>query len=1689
MPHTRPTLRLPHLIIAYLLFGFVWLLLSAYLFRQLSESPRVLLQLELASASGLLVLSGALLYLLLNRRWLTTGAPATERRSPAIRGLNKRLAATLALPFLAVPCIMFTTVWLELPWLKQDTFKQLSAIAQLKSGQIESWLAERYADGQTVISDPGYRELLRSNGAGSDDSAVKSLHQRLETFRQAFRYRSIALISRDGRFMLQASMAGEPAASLYGMSLDAIVSDYAIGESSPTLHIHNTAGGAHLGIALPIPGDSQHAPSQGVLLIHIGPESFLSPYTADWPTSSGSGETLLADVSEQSVVYLTPQRRTALAAGTPTLPRETPQLQNVLAQQRGGSGTFEGSDYRGAPVLAAYHPVAGTNWHLIAKQDLRETVEPLITLTAWVGIISLIAAVLLALLLLRLWRQQEQIAHHASTDERLRSDSLIQQFFDLPFIGIAFTSPQTGEWLRFNDRLCELLGYSRDELEALDWVALTHPDDLEVGKEQYRKLLSGEVAGYSRDKRFIRKDGSVLEAFLDIKCIRDKHGEVEYLVAMIQDIGERKQFENRLERERLKARNYLDIAGALLISLDSSGRLQLVNRRACELLGRTEEELLGSNWFEQAIPERLRPEVSDVFRRLIAGETEFVEYYENPIVSCNGEERLIRWRSTLVCDTDGRPSEILSSGEDITELRNSEVRLRTLFNTIPDLIWLKDSEGIYLACNPMVERYLGVSEAEIIGKTDYDFVDRELADFFRENDRKAMTAGKPSINEEHLTFASDGFEGTFETIKTPVSDSEGKLIGVLGISRNITLRKQAIAHQEYISRLYATLSHTNQSIVRSKNAAQLYRDTCRSAVVHGGFKMVWIGTFTPASPLPEPKASYSKEQDAARFIEHALASDSPYGLGPIGSALRQKQPYWCQDLLHDPNTRPWHEAAQQAGFLAFASLPIELHGEVVATLNLYADQVGAFDQEVRRLLVEMTSDISFVLESFDRDERRREAEQRLSLVIRGTNDAPWDWDLLRHDFWYSPQWWKLLGYAAEDLQTSEALWRTLAHPDDIAMVDAMFTGLRQPGKELDSVECRFRHKSGHYIPTLIRAIASRNEQQQTTRIAGTVMDLSERKRIEQALRDQRDEYLRARRILDSHLENSPVGVIEWDPDFRIIRWSRRAEEIFGWPEQEVLHKRPDEFPLIFDDDAVQVEKVITDLVSGKAETSHIKNRNYTREGKVVHTEWFSSALRDEEGTLLSILSFVLDITEQQRAATELRQRENLLQKIFDTLPIGLWYANRQGEVVQSNPAGHMIWGGDPHVTPESYSLFKAWRKPSGEPLGAEDWALYHTIRDGITVRDELLEIETFDGQRKTILNYSSPVMDEHGEVEGAIVVNLDITERQRAIEERKLLSDALRQSAVAMVMLNPELRFEFINHAFSELFGYSQDELLGRPVSAIAPYAGTPTLFPEQVITHTRRFNTFRGEVVRSSKSGEQIPIYLTVSPLLNDAKSITGYVASFSDMRAIKESRKRLQEALTDTIIAISHTIEKRDPYTAGHQQRVAELAAAIARELQLEPARIEGIYLGSLIHDIGKIYIPSEILNRPGKLTGYEFGLIKSHPEVGHEIIKDVKFEWPIAEMVYQHHERLDGSGYPNGLKGDEICLEAKIIATADTVEAITSHRPYRPGLGLDHALAEIESQAGVQLDREIVTCCIRLFREKGFVWSSSQSELGSR
>jgi PAS domain S-box-containing protein/putative nucleotidyltransferase with HDIG domain len=317
-------------------------------------------------------------------------------------------------------------------------------------------------------------------------------------------------------------------------------------------------------------------------------------------------------------------------------------------------------------------------------------------------------------------------------------------------------------------------------------------------------------------------------------------------------------------------------------------------------------------------------------------------------------------------------------------------------------------------------------------------------------------------------------------------------------------------------------------------------------------------------------------------------------------------------------------------------------------------------------------------------------------------------------------------------------------------------------------------------------------------------------------------------------------------------------------------------------------------------------------------------------------------------------------------------------------------------------------------------------------------------------------------------------ERKRAEEvfrSQALIFDNIHDGIVMTDLDGNIIRW---NPAAEQMFGYYKDEVFQKTLGILST----------RFITGTLHGGRWTGEMDFTRKDGTQGICETTVIPLCDEHGRLNAVFGVSHDIterkqteRELQQSYHKLRETLIATVNALASTVEMRDPYTAGHQRRVTILACAIAEEMGLTEEQFDGLRLAGLIHDIGKISVPVEILNKPGRISETEFNIIKIHPQAGYTLLKEIEFPWPVARIVLQHHERLDGSGYPQGLKDGQIMLEAKILAVADVVEAMASHRPYRPALGIEAALEEIKKHGRVLYEPEVVDICERLFVEKGF------------
>ena len=587
---------------------------------------------------------------------------------------------------------------------------------------------------------------------------------------------------------------------------------------------------------------------------------------------------------------------------------------------------------------------------------------------------------------------------------------------------------------------------------------------------------------------------------------------------------------------------------------------------------------------------------------------------------------------------------------------------------------------------------LGYSHAEFLGKKLWEVGSFKDIEQSKEMFAELQTSGYVRYGDLPLRTKT-GAKIAVEFVSNTY-DCEGIKVIQCNI-RNITERKADQAKIQRHTQLYAALSQCNKAIVHCTSEEELFLQVCRAAVRFGGMKMAWVGIVDNETHLVRSATSFGDHTEYLAGLNISVAADSPFGCGPIGTAIREDQAFWCLDFLNEPVAVPWPEYTAQAGFVGLVSLPLHRNDVVIGAFTLYSGEVDSFDQSARDLLIEMAADVSFALDNFARESQRRQA---LDLLV-----------------------------------ATEEKYRGL--------VEQAITGI-----------CIIQDGKVAYVNPRAAEIISKD---------------------------------------------SAEGLIGSDP----LLWVTEA-------------------------DRGAVAENLRRLLDGGARS----------------------------------------------AALEFAGRR------------------RDGVMIQ---------------------------------IGANAARATHEGRPAI------------------------------------IVMMQDISERKRAEEE-------------------------------------------------------------------------------------------------------IRGYV-------------EELKVAFMSTVEVATIISEMRDPYTAGHERRVAEIAVAIGAELGFDGDRQQGLQVAGHLHDVGKISIPSDILSKPGRLSAIEYQLVQGHARSSYDVLRGVAFPWPVAAVALQHHERMDGSGYPQGLKGESIMFEARIVAVADVVEAMSSHRPYRPGLGIETALAEIEHGSGMLYDTDVAAACLRLFREK--------------
>ena len=643
-----------------------------------------------------------------------------------------------------------------------------------------------------------------------------------------------------------------------------------------------------------------------------------------------------------------------------------------------------------------------------------------------------------------------------------------------------------------------------------------------------------------------------------------------------------------------------------------------------------------------------------------------------------------------------------------------------------------------------------------------------------------------------------------------------------------------------------------------------------------------------------------------------------------------------------------------------------------------------------------------------------------------------------------------------------------------------------------------------------------------TLILGIARDVTKRKQAEEKLSETKE-------YLENLMKYANAPIIVWDASLSITRFNRAFENLSGYDVSEVIGKKID---ILFSKNKMESAlEYIQKTASGERwKTVEIEIRRKDGEPRIVL--WNSANILDaEKDNIIATIAQGQDITERKQAEERIKHLNLVLRAIRKVNQ--LIVKEKDLEILLKGACNNLI------KTRGYYNTWIALLDEEGKlktyaeaGLGKAFLPMIELLKRGklTTCSQKALkqqEVVITEDPASTCTEcplaqkYSGRAgftirLEHSGKVCGLISVSIpahlavdqeeqtlfkevaeDIAfglyhieldeERKQAEENLKNAKDELQMimDSVPAIITYKDTESKIIraNKTMANSLKMSVKDIVGKT---------TEELFPKEQAEKMRKDD--REVIVSGKPKRDIIQPYTTPDgirwlitdkiPYKDKKGKVTGVIGLSKDITVQRKSEKKLEQSyqklkktMDSTIDTMSNMIEAKDPYTSGHQHRVCQLAVRIAQEMKLPEDKIEGIRIVSLIHDIGKIGLPTEILSKPTKLSDIEFGLIKEHSQIGYNILKSIDFPYPVASIVLQHHERLDGSGYPQGLKSEDILQEAKIIGAADVVEAMSSHRPYRPALGIDKALEEISKNRGILYDPKAVDVCLKLFKEEEF------------
>ena len=1223
-----------------------------------------------------------------------------------------------------------------------------------------------------------------------------------------------------------------------------------------------------------------------------------------------------------------------------------------------------------------------------------------------------------------------------------------------------------GNFLDANKAALNLLGYTKKDIPSITFSSLLDEDQL------FKALkILGEViqTGYQKKPakyKLKTKKGDYVWVETEASVIY-REGKPYAVQGIARDITEHKLIEEALRESEEKCRSISTSAQDGIIMIDNDGNISYWNDAAETIFGYTKEEAIGK-FMKIIIPERYYDEYKKGFSRFVkTGKGQKVKKTREFIARRkDGTEFPLELSLAAVKIKDKWNA--LGTIRDITKrkltekaLVESEKRFRELWNNAPVAYHTLDTNGIITSVNQTEKKMLGYTHKEMVGKSIFEFILPEQQTE-AQNRFKQKTSGKHVPRTENRTYIKKDGSKLYVYINDVLErNSHNRVTGIRTTMVDITDRKQ-----------------TEEALQGSKERYKALFDRSLYCVYVHDFE----GNFLDANKAALNMLGYTKKDISSITFSSLLDEEQlPIAIKSLGEILKngyQKKPTKYK-LKTKKGDYVWAET--EASLIYRKGKPYAVQGIARdITKSTLGEEALQESKEKYRTLAENAMDGIYIISP----------EEGFEYV--------------------NPAFEKIFGYKAEEVCKKDFNFSNLIYPDDRKLILEREKA-RKKGKRLPPVySFRILTKNGNTKNVEVNTVPLPGER---VRILGILRDVTQRTQAEEALRESEKKF-------HSLAEKSPNMIFIYKKN-RIIYANKRCEEATGYKREEFYSPDFSFFRLI----APESLDLIKSKLKNHRDRKEVKPYEYsliTKDDKridVINT----TKLINYEGEN-AILGVVIDITERKRTeriqaslykiAEATQSAENLeeLYQILHKIITELMPAKNNFYIA--------LYDEDSEKITFPYFVDEYEENPGPQKLGKG--LTEYVLRTGKPLLASPKVFETLE-KKGEVVSIGPPSIDWLGvplKTEDKIIGVLTVQSYTKGLRfseedyiiltfisdqvamaiERKQKEDAIRASeekfktmfnnaSDAIFIHDLGGRFMEVNQVACKRLGYTKEELLKMNLMDLDS-PKLVTIVPARTDELSQRGHIFY-ETVHVRQDGTAIPIELSSRIIEYEGEPVALSIArDITERKQAEEERKqnfeRLRKSLEETINALAAAVEMRDPYTAGHQQRTTTLACAIAKEMDLSKYQIEGIRMAGIIHDVGKIKVPAEILSWPDQLTEVDFNVIKTHPQVGYDILKNIELPYSVAQIVLQHHERMNGSGYPAGLSGEDILLEARVLLVADVVEAMASHRPYRPALGVDKALEEIKKNTGVLYDSEVVNVCLKLFNEKSFKFNQLKNSV---